>query len=252
MKELGDLFQIFELTQNEIKVYTALLKIKKGTKTPIVRESGVLSSKVYEVLDRLIKKGLVASFTENKVKHYVPVHPSIIKSLFDEKIKKISEQKEEFEKQINKLFPSPEEFITDVQLFRDWKGLKSAFTITNEDLHKGDTYYILGANPGEDIEKASIFFSKNDKKLVAKHVKINAVHDIKMKKEAEEYLKEFGRQNLKIRYYPTSGPFQIGITNNYALLILLEKSPIAILINNKKIRDSFFHYFKTLWKLAKK
>ena len=69
MKELEELFQVFGLTQNEIKVYTALLHLKKGTKTPIVRESGVLSSKVYEILDRLIKKGLVSSFKENKVKH---------------------------------------------------------------------------------------------------------------------------------------------------------------------------------------
>jgi len=248
---MKELIKIFDLSQNELKVYEALLKIKKGTKTPIVRESGVLSSKIYEILDRLIKKGLVASFIENKVKNYVPVHPSNVKSLFDDKIKEIRDQKAEFEKQIDKLFPKQSEFVTDVQLFRGWTGLKSAFNITNEDLQKNDTYYILGANPGEDIEKANEFFSKNDKVLATKKVKIKAVHNIKLKKEAESYLKEFGRENWKIKYYSTSEPFQIGITNNYTILILLEKSPIAILINNKKIRDSFLNYFNTLWKLAK-
>lgn len=249
---MKELFDIFELSQNEIKVYEALLKIKKGTKTPIVKESGVLSSKVYEVLDRLVKKGLVASFVENKVMHYVPVHPSNIKSLFDDKIRTIQDQKIEFEKQIDKMFPRNKEFVTEVQLFRDWDGLKNVLIIADEDLRKGDTYYILGASPGEDIEKANEMFSKNDQRLDEKKVKVKAIHDIKMRKEAKDYLKLYGKGKWSIRYSAVPGPFQIGITNNYAILILLEKNPIAILINNKKIRDSFLHYFNALWELAKK
>ncbi len=249
---MKELFEIFDLSPNEIKVYEALLKIKRGTKTPIVKKSGILSSKVYEVLDRLIKKGLVASFVENKINNYVPVHPSNIKSLFDDKILEIKNQKKEFEEKIGELFPNQEDFVTEVQLFRDWDGLRSVLTIASEDLSSGDTYYILGASPGDNIEMASEIFSKNDKRLSSKNVKIKAIHDIKRIKEAEEYLEEYGRKNWTIKYYQTSGPFQIGITNNYALLILLEKNPIAILINNKKIRDSFFHYFNTIWRLSKK
>lgn len=248
---MKELFEIFELTPNEIRVYEALLKIKKGTKTPIVKESGILSSKVYEVLDRLIKKGLVASFVENNVMNYVPVHPSNIKSLFDDKIKLLQHQKVAFEKHISTLFPTSEDFITDVQLFRDWSGLKSALTIADDDLHKGDTYYILGASPGEDIERANDIFSKNDKRLDEKKVKVKAIHDSAMKKEAEAYLHKYGKGKWTIRYSAVPGPFQIGITNNYALLILLEKNPVIILINNKKIRDSFLHYFNTLWELAR-
>ncbi|HLC54130.1 MAG TPA: helix-turn-helix domain-containing protein [Candidatus Nanoarchaeia archaeon] len=248
---MKELFEVFGLSQNEIKVYGALLKIKNGTKTPIVKESGVLSSKVYEVLDRLIKKGLVASFIEDNVKHYVPVHPSNIKSLFDEKIKEIRDKKREFEEHIDKLFPKTEDFLTEVQLFRDWDGLKNVLLIIDDDLKKGDTYYILGASPGEDSEKAIEIFSKNDQRLDAKKIKIRAIHDVQRKKEAKEYLREYGKKKWTLRYSPVPGPFQIGITNNYALLILLEKNPIAILINNKRIRDSFLHYFHTLWELAK-
>ncbi len=248
---MNELFGAFELSQNESKVYEALLKIKNGTKTPIVKESDVLSSKVYEILDKLIKKGLVASFIENKVMHYVPVHPSNIKSLFDEKIKAIQNQKAEFEKQINRMFPRTEEFITEVQLFRDWNGLKNVLIIASEDLGKGDTYYILGASPGEDIERANEIFSKNDRRLDERKVKVKAIHDIKMKKEAKEYLRKYGKGKWTIRYSAVPGPFQIGITNNYAILILLEKNPIIILIKSKRIRDSFLHYFNTLWVLAK-
>lgn len=248
---MKELFDIFGLSQNEIKVYEALLNLKKGTKTPIVKESGVLSSKIYEILDRLIKKGLVASFVENKVMHYVPVHPSNIKSLFDDKIKAIQDQKMEFEKQVSRMFSNTDEFIAEVQLFRDWGGLKNVLVIASEDLGKGDTYYILGASPGEDIEKANEIFAKNDQRLDENKVRVKAIHDIIMKKEAKQYLKEYGKGKWAIRYSVVPGPFQIGITNNYSILILLEKNPISILINNKKIRDSFLHYFNTLWELAK-
>lgn len=246
------IFEIFDLSPNEIRVYEALLKIKKGTKTPIVKESGVLSSKVYEILDRLIKKGLVASFVENKVKHYVPVHPSNIGSLFDEKIEEIKKQKEEFKRTISELFPNQKDFITEVQLFRDWDGLKNVLILACEDLNKGDTYYILGAGPGEDMEKATKIFSKNDERLGKKKVKIKAIHDINLRREAEEYLELYGKNKWTIKYSEFPRPFQIGITNNYAILILLEKNPIMILINNKKIRDSFLYYFDLLWKQAKK
>jgi predicted transcriptional regulator len=249
---MKEIFEVFGLSENEIKVYKALLRLRKGTKTPIVKESGILSSKVYEVLDRLIQKGLVASFVENKVKNYVPVHPSNIKSLFDERINQIKDQKKEFEKNIKEMFSEKDYFVTDVQLFRGWDGLKSAFNIIIDDLKQKDTYYILGANPGEDLEKAVEFFSKTDKLLFKKNIQMKAIHDTKQRKDAEWYLKIYGNKNWNIKYYETVGPFEIAITNNYALLLILEKNPVGILIKNKRVRDSFLHYFNILWRIALK
>ncbi len=248
---MNNLFETFGLTENEIKVYKALLALRVGTKTPIVRESGVLSSKVYEVLDRLIQKGLVSSFIQNSIKHYVPVQPTNILALFDEKIKVINDQKKEFERTYNQLFKNHINYLTEVQLFRGWSGMKSIFNFIINDLKKEDTYYILGATPGEDIEKAVEFFSKADKQLYQKKIKIRAIGNIGTKKESELYIKEFGK-NFDIKYFNTIAPFEIGITTSAVVFFLLEKNPIGILINNRKIRDSFLSYFNTLWKLAKK
>ena len=125
---------------------------------------------------------------ENKVNHYVPVHPSNVKSILDDKIKENQNQKKEFENKINELFPQQDDFVTEVQFFRNLEGLRNALVITNEDLNAGDTYYILGASPGEDIEKASEVFSKNDKRLYSKKVNIKAIHDIQRKKESSKDL----------------------------------------------------------------
>ena len=52
LKELG-------FTDGEIKVYGALIKLQKSTITKIIEHSGVSSSKVYLILDKLVHRGLV-------------------------------------------------------------------------------------------------------------------------------------------------------------------------------------------------
>lgn len=238
------------LTENEIKVYLALLKLKKGTKTPIVRESKVLSSKVYEVLDKLIRKGFVSSFVEGNVTQFVPVHPINIAAVFDDKIQRLEKQKKQFEERLKSSFYTQDESSTDVQVFRNWDGLRSVFNILFNDLKKGDTYYILGSNAGEDFEKAFKFFPKIVSTFDTKGIKRKVIHRLEKKHEAESYFKAHGKKNWNIRYYPTIGPLEIGITNNYVMLNLLEKEPIVTLIHNKKVRDSFLSYFNSIWKLA--
>jgi sugar-specific transcriptional regulator TrmB len=48
------------LTKTEIKIYLALLKLGQSTTTNIIKDAGIHASKVYEFLDKLIKKGLVS------------------------------------------------------------------------------------------------------------------------------------------------------------------------------------------------
>jgi HTH-type transcriptional regulator, sugar sensing transcriptional regulator len=236
------------LSENESKVYTALLKLKKGTKTPIVKESKILSSKVYEVLDRLIEKGLVAYYVENKVKHFIPVHPENIGQIFDNKIKKIKENKEIFENFVKSSFISSKKLATDVQIFRGWKGFGNAFNLLISDLKLNDTYYILGASGGEDVGQALINFSKTNELLDKKRIKRKAVHRLEKKEHTKIWFKEHSKKYWNIRYNSFPGPFEIGITNNYVVLILLEKEPFLIVIHNKSIRDSFLNYFNTIWK----
>ncbi len=47
------------LTKNEIKVYLTLVEKGESTSGPLIRAIGINSSKVYESLERLPKKGLV-------------------------------------------------------------------------------------------------------------------------------------------------------------------------------------------------
>ena len=81
LEELG-------LTNGEIKVYLALVKLGETTSGPIVDESGISVSKVYYVLDRLAKKGLVSHVVKNNVKHFSAATPDRLLDYLKEKEEK--------------------------------------------------------------------------------------------------------------------------------------------------------------------
>ena len=65
-----DVFEALDLTKGEKKVYKALVRLKSTTTGPLYKKANVSQSKVYEILDRLRKKGLAASI----IKQGTPRH----------------------------------------------------------------------------------------------------------------------------------------------------------------------------------
>ena len=66
------------LTNGEIKVYLALLKLAETTTGKIIEEAQISSGKIYEILDKLIKKGLVSYITKDKTKYFTTSSPNRI------------------------------------------------------------------------------------------------------------------------------------------------------------------------------
>ncbi len=85
--------KLLGLNTYEIKTYTTLLKKGKSKVSKIIEDSQVPSGKIYETLDSLETKGLVA-IVPDKIKYYIP------KSINN--LKEIIKQKESELKQLNK------------------------------------------------------------------------------------------------------------------------------------------------------
>ena len=73
------------LTKGESKVYLALVLLGESSVTPIAREAKVSLSKIYEILENLIKKGLVSSIVKNNVKHFSAAEPERILDYLEKK-----------------------------------------------------------------------------------------------------------------------------------------------------------------------
>ena len=62
----------------EEKVYLAMLKLGESSTGRISKESGVSRSKVYEILEKLSKKGLASHFKRNNVSFFRAADPKSI------------------------------------------------------------------------------------------------------------------------------------------------------------------------------
>ncbi len=86
------------LTRNEIKVYLALLSLGSTTSGPLIKQTGLHTSKVYDSLERLSEKGIVSHYLEDNSKHFKAVDPVRLKDFLAEKKKKITQQEAEIMK----------------------------------------------------------------------------------------------------------------------------------------------------------
>ena len=85
-------------TEGEEKVYAALLKLGRSTSGNIAKEANVSRSKLYEILEKLIEKGVVSKNEIKKVSYFQAYPPKSILEFIQRKKNKLSKQKEDFKR----------------------------------------------------------------------------------------------------------------------------------------------------------
>src|SRR3989344_475286 len=91
------------LTDGEIKIYLALLELGSTSTGKLTKKSGISGSKVYEVLDRLMNKGLANFIIKNGVKYFEAARPERLLDHLSEKESEIEKEKAEVQKIIPEL-----------------------------------------------------------------------------------------------------------------------------------------------------
>lgn len=74
------------LTDDEAKVYLALLELGGSYVSAIARKAKVHRVNCYKILDALVEKGLVSSFEKNKIRHFAIESPKVLVSKQREKL----------------------------------------------------------------------------------------------------------------------------------------------------------------------
>jgi sugar-specific transcriptional regulator TrmB len=75
MKEIIRKFTALGISEYEARVYLSLLKEHPATAYEMGKSSGVPTSKIYEVIKKLLQKGLLTAMDEKGTKRYVPLEP---------------------------------------------------------------------------------------------------------------------------------------------------------------------------------
>ncbi len=248
LKKLG-------LTDGESRVYIALLNLGSSTVGPIVKKSKVAYSKIYEVLDRLVDKGLVSFITKQKTKYFQSLGPERLK----EHIQKQKQEIEENEKLLDKLIPqlkSSKKKTQETEVFTGEKGIMTAYDILLDKAKKNSTLRFFYMHDPLYDEKVYEFcygrVNYNDKKIVPMLKKKNIrwlgiVNDTNYAKKIRNSPKPIIQ-----RYVDFPIPGNIDITSNSILITVWEDNPIGILIHSEEVAKNFKRYFDSIWEIAEK
>jgi len=239
------------LTEGEIKVFLALLELGSTTSGKITKKCGISGSKVYEVLDRLIKKGLASFIIKNGVRYFESANPGKILDYLDEKEKQIKEEKKSIQKIIPDLIlrqKAAKEAVA--KIFTGFEGLKTANEDIIKTLRKGQEWLSMGLT--EQPEAWEIYFTKRQKIRAEKGIILKHLLNEKYK-SLYERRKRLPHTEFRFLSKEFEMPTSIEIYDNkVAIMILSNENPIAIMIESEPVSRSFRKYFYALWKTAKR
>jgi len=238
--ELSNLQKI-GLSPGEIKIYSTLLDSGAAPLSKIHESTGIERRNIYDILNKLIERGLVVYITENKRRLFKASHPSNIIKYIEEKESALEGVKEELSKQLPPIIKqfNLRRANINAEIYRGEDGMKALF----EDLlNAKDIYWIGGARY---MPKMYPNWTANwTKRRVKQGVKVHYLAKEDMRGE----MKPYGLEEIK--YLPkelSASPTVIGISGDKVHNLLFGKEIFAFVVENRETAEGYKAYFKYLW-----
>ncbi|MFH1401176.1 MAG: helix-turn-helix domain-containing protein [Nanoarchaeota archaeon] len=240
------------LTSSESKVYIALLELGESSTGPIINQAGVASSKIYELLDKLMSKGLVTTFKESNTKYFKAVSPTHLKEYLRERQAALDQESIH----LKAILPSLEQRFaehrkeTEVEIFRGYKGVQAMFKEMNDTLKAGDEFLVIGGGDAPTTNlRTKQFFEKIHRERSRKGIRLRIIFS-EARRASLASLALF--PHTAPRYLPYGTPSTINIYADVTILLTMSPVPAAIRIKDKNITASYRTYFNHMWRLAKR
>lgn len=243
--ELFNLLKI-GLTEGEAKVYLALSELGSSTVGPIVKKSKVAYSNIYDILNRLIEKGIVSFIIKNKTKYFQAASPSNLIQYLDKKEEEIIQEREA----LKKILPDLEKLQEtkskqEAEVFIGKKGLRTAYERLFANISKNDEILFFYIHDDEYAEESNLFY--NSIVDLVKGIKNRGICNA-------EYEKSWFAQkskHLTIKFSNLPLPGNIDIMKDKVLLTSWDKSIFSVLIHSPSLANNLRNYFNKMWEKAK-
>ena len=230
------------LKEGESKVYLALSEIGSSTVGPIVNKSGVAYSNIYDILHRLIEKGIVSFIIKNKTKYFQAASPSNLIQYLDKKQEQIVQERES----LKKILPDLEKLQEikskqEAEVFLGKKGLRTAYERLVKNTSKNDEILFFYIHEDKYSEESNLFY--------------NSIVDLVSGTEnrgicnAEYKSSWFSKKSkhLTMRFSNLPLPGNIDIIKDKILLVSWGESIFSVLIHSQSFADNLRKYFNEMW-----
>jgi len=238
------------LTKGEIKVYLTLLKLGETTTGKIIEEAGISSGKIYEILDKLIRKGLASFIIKDKTKHFAAASPNRIVDYLREKQEDIKTKEEELAKELPALLAVEKEAKKEheITMFRGFKGIQTAIFEALQDLTSKDEILAMGIRSTKG-KQYNILWQRWHRERTAKKIVCKALFSDK----GTEYYNLFKKMKFtEARVLKGVTPAALDIMKNRVLIFTYGEEPSCLSIKNPEIAQSYATFFYNLWSIAER
>ncbi len=235
------------LTENEAKVYVALLRMGSTTAGPLIKVLGMHRAAVYDTLDMLTEKGLVAFVIKANRKYFEASDPDRLLEYMECKKQIIEQHEKELKKEIPKLRAiraiSKEE--QEGYIYKGKKGIKS---VVEDMLRERKDWLVFGSQGNFVKIFPSYFFNVHKKRIKLgipmKIIRSESTRDASWSKKIKCWEERF----LSNMYTTPSTTYIYG---DKVAIIVWPPDPMAFVVRSKTVSDSYRKYFEILWKVAK-
>lgn len=246
-----EMLQTAGFGKGEAKVYLALLELGETTTGPLIERSGVSSSKVYEILERLISKGMVSYVIHEKTKHFHAAPPSRLMDWVQKKENELQGQKKTIEKLLPKLsrLQASNQAAQSAQVYEGYEGVRTMFDMIL-DLHKsGEEYYVFFLGGELQQPKVAQFYQNYHRRRAKRGIRVKLIADLKSGPVLRP-LTAF--KGFEMRLYPNPMPLGVYVFKDYVGTVSFRQKPTVFLIKSKDIADSYREFFLGLWAKSKR
>ena len=237
LKELG-------LSQNESKVYEALLLTGEASVQKISLKSKVHRRNAYDSLSKLMEKGLASEVFIKGEKHFMAINPRRLLELLKER-----------EEKLNKLLPEMQakyEAVEEQEEAYVYRGVEGFKNYLNDILKTRETVYFIGAKAFWLDPRLKHYLPRFERER--KRLGIHFVHlfDHEVKDEKPEILKIVGKP---YKFLPKgySSLTAVDIFGPYVVTFVgvkpgeLEEEPIQFVMKSRRLADGYRKFFQFMW-----
>jgi HTH-type transcriptional regulator, sugar sensing transcriptional regulator len=243
---LREKLQKIGLTPGESEIYELLVESGETKAGTLIKQAKITSSKVYDVLERLIHKGLVSYVEREGIKHYQATPPERLDDFLEEKKTEIQLAQDELGRIIKLIKAENKEKKerNTVRMFIGKQGPKIVLKELAEESRKEKYNFGYGTQDNPFMEQ----FPHDMQEFFDAEKKYGLKTKILFAKGKKQK-----QPNAEIRYLPPEfmTPVRTMIAGNKVFMVDFTGNITSIIIENKSIAQSHKEHFQFLWKIAK-
>jgi HTH-type transcriptional regulator, sugar sensing transcriptional regulator len=238
------------LSDKEARVYLSSLQLGKSPVQEIAQQSGVNRGTAYNIIESLMKKGLMSSFEQGKKTFFTAESPERLSSLIKIQEEELKLKEKEFSKYLPEL-RSMYGSADNKPKVKYYEGLEGLNAIKEEYLKtKSRMIYNL-----TNLDTLNRIFPKHfddytprriKNKIKSQFLYITSDSSIHISSDDKKL-----REAKKMSYKELEFSSDITIFDNKVSLVSLDKEIAGIIIENEDIANSVRAIFSYLWKKAK-